>query len=261
MPIIHPPGYDKKKQSEKHIKRMWTEREREKTWEEKQQAEDIAELPGGIWSQEAQFDGNVDTGKSLGVKELARDPITATPYHSRREVENVEDGEGEGVIAREVGEEGKEVGEDEAVDNFGSIHGVSGKYKGVGSTEKPSGTLMKEGTEAGVEEEVYRGLVNPEASYFEVPSTTNNLKFNGLFSRNDRLVVKKATKVKSGGKNKKAENGSRTKKSLNKKVRGFGSKNMLNDKGLLGERRADDRHYRSWVVPYTDKLLDKSQAR
>ena len=88
MPIIHPPDA-KAGSKQADYDKMWDE-EGKKTWEEKQRDEDEEELPGGVWSQEAQFIEKEGEGKeSLGVDGRARDPVTATSYISRRGVEEV----------------------------------------------------------------------------------------------------------------------------------------------------------------------------
>lgn len=103
-------------------------------------------------------------------------------------------------------------------------------------------------------------MIKQENSYYEMPETVNNLGFNGLFSKKSNRISKTAEKLPKANagpeKNKKAK-----KAGPDKSIRGFGTKNMLNDEEKLNNRRADDKHYRSWVIPYTDKLLDKSQAR
>ena len=281
LPIIHPPGYDKGKRKETDINRMWHDREREKTWEEEQSAEDITDLPGGVWSQAVQFKGGKEGDKSLGIKNAARDPITATPYISRRDVDDVanadddnddndddknnngnsssdnDNDEGEMSQRARQGGPGKPKADDNdgTVDSFGPVPGLTGLYSGAGSIERPSEAVMLEAAKAGLEKDVAK-MLKPETSQYEIPSTTNNLKFNGLFSKGNR-IVKKATKLSKSLPSQAKKKG----KGLNKNIRGFGKTNMLNDEEALNNRRADDKHYRSWVVPYANKLLDKSQAR
>ena len=242
LPMIHPPGF----KAGGDAMKFWDDRKL--TWDQQQDEEDVKDLPGGVWSQEPQFSGVVAAEKSQGINGAARDPIGATPYASRRVVEDVgEEGEeeegGEGEAGEEVGE--GEGGDDE--DSFGPVPGVKGRYQGVGSVEGGGG----------VEEEgggVFK-QVDTEESFYEIPETTRNLGFNGLFSKGHMVEAGGGKKV--GGKNKKVVVGVK----LNKSLRGFGTESMLNDEEKLKNRTVDDKHYRSWVLPYTDKLLDKSQAR
>ena len=103
--MIHPPGFKSgadagKFWEEKKVRecRDWNRPGRSQvnanffaqlTWDQKQDEADVADLPGALWSQDAQFDGKVVADKSQGVNGAARDPIGATPYASRRDVEDV----------------------------------------------------------------------------------------------------------------------------------------------------------------------------
>jgi len=238
--------------------------------------EDKKNLPGGVWSKDAQF-GNVaddedgdeneeedgderadgderegseeesmsaeklvkhalDNNNPLVIDGQARDPVTGTAYKTTRKTN---------PVSKKAKKRNKpkplSLKEQQDLELQKRFEKAVGNTTSVGSFEDT-------------------GIDAKESSVFEIPAT-GALNFNGLFSKqhqahfeDEKLLKKKQLPQRGRGQKSK-------KTKLNVTVRGFGTNTVLNRKTTDADRRQDDLHYQSWVKPYTKKLLDKSQEQ